>query len=109
MVGPDAYRQRLESREITLGADDWVLLYTDGVNEAKNRTGEEFGMDRFAGMIARLRRESADTMVSGVLAQVQEFVDDAVQYDDITLLALKWKGRLADTKYVPTTETADVA
>jgi sigma-B regulation protein RsbU (phosphoserine phosphatase) len=106
MVGPEAYEKRLESREITLGTDDWVVLYTDGVNEAKDEAGEEFGEDRLTEMIARWRGASADEMVSQVLAHQQEFVGNAVQYDDITLLALKWTGKHADTELKRPTETA---
>ena len=109
MVGPEAYRQRLESREIALGPDDWVVLYTDGVNEAKNRLGEEFGMDRFIDMIGPRRAVSADRLVTDVLAGLKEFVGEAVQYDDITLLALKWTGEPADTKSMPATESMNVA
>jgi NAD/NADP transhydrogenase alpha subunit len=77
--------------------------------EAKNRLGEEFGMERFLEAVALGRGGSADRMEADVLGRLQELVGDAVQYDDITLLALKWQGKPADIEGNLATETANVA
>jgi serine phosphatase RsbU (regulator of sigma subunit) len=108
MMDPDTYRKRLESGEVTLATDDWVVLYTDGVNEARNREGDELGLDRFTEAVVRGRGSSASEMVSQVLSRHQEFVAGAVQYDDITLLALKWLGQPADRLHDSCVEAVNV-
>jgi serine phosphatase RsbU (regulator of sigma subunit) len=108
MIDPATYEKRLERCEVTLGAEDWVVLYTDGMNEAKNVKGDEFGVERFTELIVRERSANAAEMVARVLADQQRFVGGAVQYDDITLVALKWRGQRADNNSVGVRRTVDV-
>jgi serine phosphatase RsbU (regulator of sigma subunit) len=108
MIDPATYEKRLERGEVTLGADDWVVLYTDGMNEARNAKGDEFGVERFTELVARERTADASGLVSRVLAGQQRFVGGAVQYDDITLVALKWRGQRADNNSVGVRRTVDV-
>jgi serine phosphatase RsbU (regulator of sigma subunit) len=96
MVPPEMYEKRVECREIVLKEADWLLQYTDGVNEAQDAEGNEFGMERFARMAEAYRDLSAENLVERILAGHAEFVGGAQQYDDITLLALKWTARVAD-------------
>ncbi|MGD9140070.1 MAG: SpoIIE family protein phosphatase [bacterium] len=108
MVPAAAYEKRVECREITLGEGDWLIQYTDGVNEAQDRAGNEFGMERFVSMVESHRDLEAAELVDRVLAQHAEFVGDAPQYDDITLLALKWTAQVADMKRETVGRTAYV-
>ena len=96
MVPPEVYEKRVECREIALGAGDWLIQYTDGVNEAQDCDGKEFGMERFAGIVESLKHLSARALVEEVLKSHSEFVGEAPQYDDMTLLALKWTAGVAD-------------
>jgi len=96
MVDTSTYRARIESGSVMLQPGDWIVLYTDGVNEAQNGQGEEFGMDRFISVLVENHTTSAQSLVEKVLQAQTSFVGDAPQYDDITLLAIKWKGRSAD-------------
>ena len=70
---------------------DLVAIYTDGVSEALNLQDEEFGLDRLAGVMKRLREESAETMLEGIFQAIEYHVGDAPQHDDITLMVLKRK------------------
>jgi serine phosphatase RsbU (regulator of sigma subunit) len=96
MVPATMYEERVECGEILLGANDWLIQYTDGVNEAQDLSGNEFGMERFARMVEGRKELDPDRLVEEVLAEHAEFVGDAPQYDDITLIALKWKAEDAD-------------
>jgi serine phosphatase RsbU (regulator of sigma subunit) len=96
MVPPDMYEKRVECREITLGEGDWLVQYTDGVNEAQDAQGNELGIECFARMVESGRGLSAEGLVMRVLEEHGKFVGDAPQYDDITLLALRWKAKIAD-------------
>ncbi len=96
MMPPDQFASRIETGELVLGADDWLIQYTDGVNEAQNVEREEYGMERFVESLDDLRRMSPNDLIEGVMRQQAVFVGDAPQFDDITLLALKWTGQTVD-------------
>jgi sigma-B regulation protein RsbU (phosphoserine phosphatase) len=96
MVPSAVYEKRVECRELVLRDDDWLILYTDGVNEAQDEGGNEFGIERFVTLVESNRDLSAGRLVERVLAKHSEFVGEAQQYDDITLLALKWTARIAE-------------
>ncbi len=96
MVPPDVYEKRVECRELTLGPGDWLIQYTDGMNEAQDASHNELGIEEFARMVEAYKDLGAAGLVEHVLADHGEFVGEAPQYDDITLLALKWTGTVAD-------------
>ena len=88
-VEAHAYR----SSRRRLATDEAVVLYTDGVVEARNAAGEEFHTRRLESCLAGCRDVPAVTVVQGLLERVDDFVGDAPQYDDVTILALRWLGR----------------
>jgi sigma-B regulation protein RsbU (phosphoserine phosphatase) len=76
--------------EASLQPGDTLLLYTDGITDARNRLGEDFGEERLVEFVGRLPdRLTADETVKSVADEVTRFTDGADQIDDITLLALK--------------------
>lgn len=83
---------RYRNYEIQLQKGDHLFLYTDGVPEATNSHDELFGTDR---MVAALN-SNVNANCKQVLAQVQEhvdaFVQDAPQFDDLTMLCLEYNG-----------------
>ena len=68
---------------------DTLLLYTDGVTEAINSGDEEFGNQRLQAALAQLTRENSQEIIDRIKASVSDFVGEAEQSDDITLLAIK--------------------
>lgn len=84
-----AYR----TRTIELAPGDHIFLYTDGITEASNAAQDQFGDDRLEAACRDLRCGAARDLVEGVLRQVDEFVAGAPQFDDITCLALRYRGR----------------
>ena len=75
--------------EFTLGKGECLFLYTDGVPEATNASNELFGTDR---MIDALNNESMadpEVLLANVKKTVDEFVGEAPQFDDLTMLALR--------------------
>jgi serine phosphatase RsbU (regulator of sigma subunit) len=68
---------------------DLVLLYTDGVTEALEPGGEEYGERRLAESLARHGAHGTDAALDGVLADLAGFVRGAAQADDITLVLLQ--------------------
>ena len=83
-VFPDA---EYLAAEATLQSGDRLLLYTDGITEARNRDDEEFGMERLSNVLTRNRHLSASQLHSAVMDEVTRFADAGFQ-DDATLLAV---------------------
>ncbi|MDO3436600.1 SpoIIE family protein phosphatase [Rhizobium sp. CBN3] len=79
----------IKTREITFEKGDLILLHTDGVTEAANDAGEMFGIERLCSEALRLKGQSADKVVSGIVATLMHFIGSQKIYDDITLLAVR--------------------
>jgi serine phosphatase RsbU (regulator of sigma subunit) len=109
MVGAEPYAKRVENGEVRLSPSDWIVLYTDGINEAQNARGEEFGMERFLDLVVANRGSTSADLVAAVLEGHSAFVGKASQFDDITLIAIKWSGEPADTHTRESTERTNVA
>jgi serine phosphatase RsbU (regulator of sigma subunit) len=92
MLPTKVFRQRVEKREISLSENDWIVQYTDGINEAQNEAGEEYGLERFVNSIEISANSEAGEFIRHVSENHDNFVGKAEQYDDITVLALKWRG-----------------
>jgi serine phosphatase RsbU (regulator of sigma subunit)/catechol 2,3-dioxygenase-like lactoylglutathione lyase family enzyme len=71
---------------------DTLALYTDGVTEAFNEAGEEFGVERLIDALRRHRERSSQAMVASIVDEVREFSPHE-QYDDITLIVAKCRQR----------------
>jgi serine phosphatase RsbU (regulator of sigma subunit) len=77
---------------LALRPGDALVAYTDGVVEARAADGEEFHSLRLESYLGGCRGAAADGLVQGLLARLDEFAGDAPQYDDVTVLALRWLG-----------------
>jgi serine phosphatase RsbU (regulator of sigma subunit)/CHASE2 domain-containing sensor protein len=75
-------------RSIALAPGDLLLLYTDGVTEAKNSQSAQFGMERLRQTIIEIRGQPARRVVEHVIKRVSEFANGAPQSDDITCVAV---------------------
>ena len=73
-----------------LSAGDILVLYTDGVTEAENLQGEEFGMERLSELIRRGHAMSADALMNHILETVTDFSRDVGFTDDATILVAKF-------------------
>ena len=77
---------------ITMQPGDTMVLYSDGVTEAHNVAGEEFGEARLVQVMERYTRGSADIVLEQIIDAVKEFAHGAEQYDDVTALVVKYTG-----------------
>jgi len=77
------------SRSISIGPDDIVVMYTDGVTESINAQEELFGVDRLNAIIRKNALLPAEEILDRILSGVWEFTGDMPQFDDITLLVIK--------------------
>ena len=87
-------RSKYRDYEIELHPGDAIFVYTDGVPEASNDSGEFYGMERMTDALNR----AADRAPQGILQAVREDVDaftgEAKQFDDLTMLCLEYNGTL---------------
>ncbi|WP_064682547.1 SpoIIE family protein phosphatase [Rhizobium bangladeshense] len=79
----------IKTREIAFEKGDLILLHTDGVTEAENDAGELFGMERLCREALRLKDQSAEKVISEIVATLMLFIGSQKIYDDITLLAVR--------------------
>ena len=85
------FKYEVQYRQLTPGTT--LLLYTDGLTEAKNSSHEQFGMERVRQVAADALsndRRSPDVLLKDVQEAVRLFVQDAEQSDDLTLLAIQY-------------------
>jgi sigma-B regulation protein RsbU (phosphoserine phosphatase) len=83
----------IEYKEDTLQLEhgDTLVMFTDGVTEAMNGAEQEFGVERLDNILSGMAGKGSQQIVEAVKAGVSDFVDDAEQSDDITMLVLKRK------------------
>jgi sigma-B regulation protein RsbU (phosphoserine phosphatase) len=85
------FRTSLEESEIDLKENDMIVLYTDGITEAKNAKMEDFGEKNFGEILLKNSDKSTDEISNKVIREVTLFSKQGTQHDDITLVILKWK------------------
>ncbi len=77
---------------IQLEPGDKIFQYSDGVPEATNTDLEQYGMDRLGKILAKNSNETPTKLLGIVKADMDSFVGDAEQFDDITMLCLEYRG-----------------
>lgn len=77
------------SGSVVLAPGDWLVIFTDGVVEAVNTAGEEFGEPRLLSIVAGAANVSPAEMMQRILAGLDVFVGNTPQHDDMTCLLLK--------------------
>jgi sigma-B regulation protein RsbU (phosphoserine phosphatase) len=99
----DGTVERLKSESIPLGIEvnekydagstilrpnELLVIYTDGITEARNPKGESFGEPRLLSSFQPRTGERASATLAGIMKKLDEFVGSAVQHDDITCLVV---------------------
>lgn len=81
-----------QPNRLQLHPGEALVLYTDGVTEAKNPESEDFSEYRLETCLQRNAKASVSDTITAVMNDVQAFVNGAPQADDITMMALRYKG-----------------
>jgi phosphoserine phosphatase RsbU/P len=82
---------RYRTNRITLHAGEALVLYTDGVTEAMDPQNRLFSTPRLEQTLLRLAPQRPVHLLTKLVEEVQAFSSGAVQADDITLLALRYR------------------
>jgi phosphoserine phosphatase RsbU/P len=83
------FNQLLEEVTLPLGAGDLFVLYTDGITEATNGSGEWFGDARLAALLLQHATLPLEQLRERILREIAAFVGGAAQQDDMTMLLVK--------------------
>jgi sigma-B regulation protein RsbU (phosphoserine phosphatase) len=87
-LGLEAARA-FEQHSIELEKDDFVVFYTDGITEAPNLAGDEFGKYQLRRVILAHAQHTLTQLLAAIQQAAREFVGSAAQYDDMTLVGVK--------------------
>jgi sigma-B regulation protein RsbU (phosphoserine phosphatase) len=74
---------------VTLEEGDILVLFTDGITEAMNAAGEEWGEERLTQVIGANRALPARELIDRITHASDEFAAGAAQYDDMTLITAR--------------------
>jgi len=89
MVPPEIFNSVLKEESIHFGDKDALLLYTDGVTECTNDSGEEFSGERLQETLLAHGDSTADSIIGQVLDKVNHFSNNAGYHDDLTMIVVK--------------------
>ncbi|MDL2410175.1 SpoIIE family protein phosphatase [Rhizobium calliandrae] len=89
-VGLDSdISQFVDTRDVTFGSGDMIVLHTDGVTEAENRQGELYGIERLCKSARDLYGGSAQDVMNGILENLMTYIGSQKIHDDITLVVMR--------------------
>ena len=81
-----------ETERITLSPGDTIFLYTDGVTEARNRADTAYGEPQLLSALQRVAQLDPTGLIHFIRADVLRHADGAPQSDDVTMIAIRYRG-----------------
>ena len=87
---------RYKSGSMMLEPGDMVFQYTDGVTEAMTVKNELFGMERLEEALNSIKENDTHAILDRVKERIDEFVAEAPQFDDITMLCMEYRERMEE-------------
>ena len=106
LAGMEGVRYRVG--ELTLYPGDRLFLYTDGVPEATNADNKLYGEDRLLSFMNQNATVEATAFLPALKANIDEFVGEAPQFDDITMLMFDYKPKQGGVQMINKTFPAKV-
>ncbi len=91
MVRSRDYCKLVETNEVKYAPGDIMVLYTDGITEAKNQKGEEFDYDRLATALSEVTEKSSQEIEKHIIQRLYEFSGSSEINDDYTSMTIKFK------------------
>ena len=81
-----------EEATVVLQPGDFLVVFSDGVSEALNPSGEEYGDEGLLASIAGMRETDVQPRLRHVFSSLSEFTTGAAQHDDITAMIVGYRG-----------------
>ena len=93
----------LDYAETTIPLDPGtaLYLYTDGITEAEDSNGQQFGRERLEEKLAGANGAGPQILMDDILTDLREFAGGAKQFDDITCMAVQFVGGDSPEQYIP--------
>jgi serine phosphatase RsbU (regulator of sigma subunit) len=91
MVRNHSYKEFIQQKEFAYSAGDIMLLYTDGITEAKNQRNEQFGNDQLAEVLAEVKDKDPKAIQDFLIKRLYEFSGTDNIDDDYTTLIVRFK------------------
>ena len=85
------YSKRIHNMHYDYNPGDVMVIYTDGIVEARNKNEEEYGEERLREMLTQTYHLEADDIKYAIINDVNEFSQDMPIHDDQTLLVIKFR------------------
>ena len=82
----------LHQSELQLEPGDLIVYYTDGLTDAENPAGENFGEERLAQAVIESAGESAEGVLQQIVRAVDSFAEGVPPFDDLTLMVVRYTG-----------------
>jgi sigma-B regulation protein RsbU (phosphoserine phosphatase) len=89
---------KYKSGSFQLEPGDKVFQYTDGVTEATNANNELYGEKRLTEILNQNAEKEPMALLPKIKEDIDRFVGDAPQFDDITMLCFEYKARMEDAQ-----------
>jgi phosphoserine phosphatase RsbU/P len=78
-----------EAKQLQMQGGDILLLYTDGITEAMNAAGEEFGVARLSRCLMARQTEAPQAIIGGIIKELTAFAGTSVMEDDVTMIVMR--------------------
>jgi len=89
---------RYKPKSVVLSSGDVIVLYSDGLIEARNQAQEKFGAERLERLVTKQHRLDAQELLERIITEVNTFVGAAKRADDISLIVLKIKREVRESR-----------
>jgi len=85
-IGVSSSRQRYESFKFTVSSGDFIIIYSDGLTEARNYIGEPFGIGRLSEAVTLSKGAGAEIILQNIMNSFKNFTGSIKAGDDITVI-----------------------
>ena len=101
----------LNYAETTIPLDPGVVLYlyTDGVTEAENASGQQFSRERLESKLAASVAMGPQALMDEILTDLRSFTGDAKQFDDLTCMVVQFLGGAVEQSHIPARDERHLA
>jgi phosphoserine phosphatase RsbU/P len=84
--------QEFSASNLQLAPGDSLLLYTDGFSEARNSSGDEYGVERLTKFLGKSHMTDSKVLIDNCLEDLRKFQARVPNNDDLTMMAISWSG-----------------
>lgn len=91
IIRDNSYAKRIHNMHYDYNPGDVMVIYTDGIVEARNREQDEYGEDHLREMLAETYHLEADDIKHAIINDLNQFTQDTPIHDDQTLIVIKFR------------------